>query len=567
MMRGLEQAAQKLGLEVEKKPAKKQVVRSQPSAQEVPMMYRAQVKGRCSLQFASEDQDLERWTEEWVDPQDQQPRYQRSRPQMGKDGTVYRFQVEFPFRLFSNCGQDSIHRPVMGKNGIPFLPGSSVKGLFRRACLKSDRQHNRSAEQSKARLYCGDQEVPGCLRFHGAYPVGNWANRMVDVVHPQQKQQVQGEGTPNALALISLYRPEMVFEFSSQNTEIDWQEVRWLLVETLQFGVGGKTSTGYGLGGNFVGQPLITPNYPIRVELKVVGVSSLLRTDVPEFRPNMFKASLRGHVLRLLAGVCTDEKIVQKEADRLFGNTQQPGVVQLLWQSRQPEKYDTTGKNPTYEAHGFLHLNVPLTDQDFLNGVLRFGFIMGGFGKSWRRVWHDRFYPKYKKFAIGCHWESPDLNDINTSSDLQQFLAKLHQDCADKLGIGSPKSLIWKEAWHPNRVAIYSKVVSQSAAISLFHQPIGHPYKLTPAICGRQLVVKRRIRNDREVDEEKEELVFSSVWHRMLPVHDGQYLEIMTVFHGNRKPWKHQEEDQLLSFIANVESLKFKLTWGSRPTH
>ena len=53
----------------------------------------------------------------------------------------------------------------------------------------------------------------------------------------------------------------------------------------------------------------------------------------------------------------------------------------------------------------------------------------------------------------------------------------------------------------------------------------------------------------------------------MLPLPDNQYLEIVTVFHGDRIPWQRQGQDQLKSFI---EAIKSKLeitspTWGNEP--
>jgi CRISPR-associated protein Cmr6 len=41
----------------------------QTDPKRVPMMYRAQVKGRCSLHNASKgNQDLDAWTEQWIYP-------------------------------------------------------------------------------------------------------------------------------------------------------------------------------------------------------------------------------------------------------------------------------------------------------------------------------------------------------------------------------------------------------------------------------------------------------------------------------------------------------------------
>ncbi|NJM59800.1 MAG: hypothetical protein HC849_05710 [Oscillatoriales cyanobacterium RU_3_3] len=114
--------------------------------EQVPMMYRAQIQGRCSLQYGKNNAHLNRWTEEWVYPnQDGTPSSQYTEPQLGLEGSVYRIKVEFPFRVFSNCGQDSILRPSISTNGLPFIPGSSIKGLFER--LSRHPQVNRALQK------------------------------------------------------------------------------------------------------------------------------------------------------------------------------------------------------------------------------------------------------------------------------------------------------------------------------------------------------------------------------------------------------------------------------------
>jgi len=506
----------------------------------IPMMYRAQVDGRCSLQFAGNNQDLDDWTEEWIYANKQgEPCYQHKIRPEGVDGFVYRIMVEFPFRLFSNCGQDSIARPSIGKYGIPFLTGSSVKGLFKRAC-----------DDQQKLLYCGSPEKPGELRFLGAYPVGNWAERMIDVVHPQQPRQVgsPGKSSTSANAIVSFYKPLMMFEFSSAELTMNWEEVRRILITALQRGVGGKTSNGYGMGGNIPGKPIITPAYSSSFLLSGVGVSSQLRSGLPEFRPNLFKASLRGHVRRLLAGVCGDNSKVETSADALFGHQKSESTVRLVWQSRS-EELNNRGQNPTYKTEGILYLDAPQSDRAFIEKVVKFAFIMGGFGKSWRRVWHDRFYPEYKKFAIGCHWTSDDIDGIHTKGDLTDFLNQLHQSCCDRLNVSSAQSLDWRESWHPGRVAVYTKPTQQSEAVRLFHR---ETFKTTPAIGGKN-------------PGDKRPSFVSSVWHRMLPV-ENQFLEIVTVFYGDLTPWEHREEgDQLMEFIQELKTKGFDLTWGNAP--
>lgn len=157
MIRGLNLAAQSLGIEVENddKPKGGQ---AEFTEDDIPMMYRAQVEWRCSLQFAGPDsKDLEKWREEWIDSSSEKPRYQKALLNTGLDDQTYRILVKFPFRLISNCGNDSIIRPIMGKDGIPLISGSSVKGLFRRAC-----------DKVQVRKYCGfeDAKIRGIVQAH-----------------------------------------------------------------------------------------------------------------------------------------------------------------------------------------------------------------------------------------------------------------------------------------------------------------------------------------------------------------------------------------------------------------
>jgi CRISPR-associated protein Cmr6 len=305
------------------------------------------------------------------------------------------------------------------------------------------------------------------------------------------------------------------------------------------------------------------------VALKGEGVSPLLldKTKTPEFRPNMFKATLRGHFSRLLAGVCDCDPAVEAEVNRLLGGpdrrgNDREGVIKLFWESHKLD-YNWEKCPTSYETEGVLHIatnsKAQINDLNFVRGVLKFAYIMGGVGKSWRRVWHEKFYPDYfqqeeQKFHIGCHWESltptwGEFQQHNASQQLQDFLAQVYQQCCDRLGSHPPKSLNWRESWHPDRVLVYSKVVSDSKIVRLFHN---EKFKTTPAIGGR-------------TSGEKRPTSVSSVWHRMLPLPNNQYLEIVTVFHGDRTAWKRQGQDQLNPFIKAIKSaLKITPpTWGN----
>ncbi|NJO47163.1 MAG: hypothetical protein HC835_16950 [Oscillatoriales cyanobacterium RM2_1_1] len=566
MIRGLEQAAQSLGINSETTATKKRSP-THPSnssiENDIPMMYRAQVEGRCSLMFAGNNKDLEKWKDEWIYPNPKQPRYQRKEPPLGLDGNIYRIQVKFPFRLISNGGQDSIIRPILGKDGIPYFSGSSVKGLFRRAC-----------NESQAKNYCGDDTnlAPSSqgFRFHGAYPVGDWSNMrevtfkkgdkteirygMLDVVHPQQERQI-GSNKQNATALasISLYQPTMIFEFSSFAENTNWKEVENIFWQAIALGFGGKTSTGYGLGAHNSHRPAVIPKTKVDIAFSGRGVSPTLRSDEPEFRPNLFKASLRGHFQRLLSGVMGDRGNLETEVARLFGGSSGPGVLQLLWQQRELT-YGTFGKTQTFKVDGILHLNT-LRDEDvqLIEQILKFAFIMGGFGKSWRRASHELFHETYKKFEIGCHWELDRTDrvwmDIQSTDQLKTFLTEIHQNYITRFMRGDVKPLDWRESWHPDRLSVYAVETRASKVIDLFHDDT---YKTTPAIGGKD-------------PNDKRPKFVSSVWHRMLPIGDGSFLEIITLFHGQRKAWKRGvEEDQLQNFIDSLKGQDLSFIWGNQ---
>lgn len=529
-------------------------------AQEVPMMFRAQTSGRCSLQFAGSQDDRDRWTKELLNCQqgESQPSHQHSEdiPNVIEDGYFFRTKIEFSWRVFTNSGQDSIARPVLDVRGIPHIPGSSIKGLFRRGCQERDRKKNESEKLTN--LYCGDTEnlEPGILRFHGAYPVGDWAGtiedenpdnatyRMVDVVHPQQDWQI---GKPsqkkNASALISLYKPTLVFEISSSKalSQEKWETIQAILKSALRPGLGGKTSSGYGL----VYQP--KDKYEISAYLRGQGINPVLLGKNPEFRPNTFKATLRSHTRRLLAGCISNERDVDRLVGELFGSTKAPARVEIYWDGKFPVIPEST-----YKVKGTLGISVPtVKEQEMLKSVFQFAYTMGGFGKSWRRVWHKIFYPKrqYDK-DIGCHWRADEdwLEEIQKPKQLTAFLDRLEQVCQDYCGSNNSRPLDWREAWHRDRVAVYAAVTERSQAIQLFHDP---KLKMTPEIGGK----------NKGDDRPK---YVSSVWHRMLPIPEKRYLEIVTVFH-QRKSNKGNRDNPLKAFTDELRGKNLKLVWGTHP--
>lgn len=546
--------------------------------QEIPMMYRAQIQKRCSLQFRQKRETgkpthIEQWTEEWLDPREgeTQPRHQYlDVPEIIADGTFCRIKMQFPFRVLSNCGQDSFIRPPIDGCGIPFIPGSSIKGLFLRACKERDLKPENKVKLTQE--YCGRANKIAQLRFHGAYPIGDWAAtkqsgdrvsyRMVDVVHSQQSWQIGDDnwdrGT-NAIAQISLYQPTLIFEISSRESlsKEEWQTIVYILKAALRPGLGGRTSIGYGLAPY---PPRNQNEYDVSAYLHGKGITPVLLSGEPEFRPNIFKATLRGHFQRLLAGCTSDSTTVKKTVGRLFGNENNPARIEIYWDGKPQTEWSYT-----YDVRGQLYIirdpkkeeSFIDKDRQFIQLVFKFAYTIAGWGKSWRRVWHQDFYeePNYDKL-IGCHWKSDEkwLTDITSQENLSDFLNKVEKSAKDYLNQRGNNCLDWRESWHRDRLAVYSNIVTKSQAIALFHQ---EPFRTTPAIGGRK-------------PNDEAPTSVSCVWHRMLPIDNGKYLEIVTVFHGGQnsgwcKQWERKESDQLVKFTNQLIDKGLQFTWGTPP--
>ncbi len=545
----------------------------------IPMMFRAQVRGRCQLNYINkDDSDIDRWAKEWVERADSVP------PKFNNQ--VQTKTYEIGWRFVTNGGQDDgVIRPVMGAQGVPFYPGSSMKGAFRRVCTPSQRER-----------YCGKQTgngdmEPGILRFHGGYPTDErWQDKLVDIVHPQQGWQVQSsQKEGGAFALMSLYQPELRFGISSTVSlpNEEWDTIWQLWGKALTAGIGCRVSAGYG-------QPKTSTTKPLyQTQLKGQGIAPKLLDGSAEFRPNIFRAALRGHALRIFGGLTTADN-AEKAVGQLFGDTQRDGgVVGLLTMGFETTELELgtfgTGnwKVPTYEVEGKLNWFLTQSQSDYNKKALlqlirfltRFAMVLGGFGRAWRRADHRLFYPQYyeghqQKGLIGCHWlwqgNNALLADVSVRKPehLSNFLGRVQSVASDWLKIqGYPVNSnnyanTWREAWHPEKVKVFGYLTDgdYSIAADWLHRPyrqadqsLGHTqgsiYKTS--ITGQMGQIGR-------------------LWHRMYPVvnlikddstpsgraplETTNYLEFLTIFPDNSSA-----SMDFIDFLIDHED--FKLLW------
>jgi CRISPR-associated protein Cmr6 len=565
------------------------------NASDVPMMFRAPVEGRCQLQYIDSDRNadtkshIDRWVSEWtseVSPQVPNLSQEESKTR-AETRADFQTQVhQIAWRFVSNSGADpTIILPVIGARGFPYYPGSSMKGAFRQACHQ--------LFPDKTDYYCGDRDTlsPGILRFHGGYPTSDtWTNHLIDLAHPQQGWQVKNQDTRQkdggAFVQISLYQPELRFGISSPKalTDTEWQEIWQVWQRALSNGIGCRVSAGYG-------KPITQVETPLyRVVLKGQGVASTLLDKTPEFRPNIFRAGLRGHALRIFGSLC-DANTAEGLVQQLFGGIQNEAVWGLLNLGfRETTAFDSNEygdyKMPYYTVKGELTWLLTRSiepDKEkalkvLVSNLMQFAMLLGGFGKSWRRIDHQEFYSndRYEKL-IGCHWTwqraifssnvpKEQLQEIGDLIDRILKAAKVWmKHCDVKANPQNPAD--WREAWCRDRAQIWGRVASSSVAIEWFHKgydevPRGRNFVPTKHLRGTAIAGFTGTRDN--------PTRIGRLWHRMYPViekiqmSDGKirprltekYLELLTFF-----PDPNDRDSQRLSEYLQSSRSPFSRCW------
>jgi CRISPR-associated protein Cmr6 len=559
---------------------------SSDTANKVPLMFRAQVEGRCQIQRLvpkAPEQYATRWADEWV------IEAYPNAPDFGDDAQTKIYELSW--RFVTNSGQDDgVIRPVIGARGWPYYPGSSMKGLFRQAAQRMEQLGE--LKEGTCDRYCGieSKQDPGILRFHGGYPTDTrWTENLVDIVHPQQDQQVKSDArSSSAFIQISLYKPELKFGISSTETldETEWAQI-WAIWETaLSMGLGCRVSAGYGQPENHTGEILY------RARLKGQGQAAKLIDGTGEFRPNIFRAAIRGHALRIFGGL-TDERTAETLVKTLFGGIQGGTFVGLLSMAFHDTRLELgefgqgSYAQPTYSVEGDLlwMLTRDLPDKQkqaltkLIEALTRFAMVFGGFGKSWRRADHRLVHPEYYdqgyKPLIGCHWEwsgkRSQIRDVRVRKleKVGDFIEEVRQIAREWMELQSitpqPGNYAnWREAWHPDNVQVWGREtdgIEDSEAVKWLHGPYreaipsagipeGSIYR--SSVTGRMGQIGR-------------------LWHRMFPkvrlVKDPenpkkpkplvtrQYFELVTLF-----PDQSSESDELLNFLESQQKL-FKKLW------
>jgi CRISPR-associated protein Cmr6 len=447
----------------------------------VPREYRAQALGRCQRQY-TKSPDLNLWIKEWVDG--------ANRRSLFTAAGLHTVEVQIDWRLMSNSGVDEgIIRPVIGAGGWPLIPGSGIKGLFRRAC-----------PAARLQRWCGSpcqggsgELSPGLLRFHGAWPTDvGWSSGLLDIAHSQQNWQVINTSptSRSAVSVVSLYKPCLQVGLSSTDPSLtaeEWEEIDYTLRLALQQGIGARTCVGYGSSGS------VDSDVIFQCGLSGQGPAAKLLDGTFEFRPTMFRAAIRGMALRLFGGI-SDGNTAMAAVDRLFGSINGPegqnvGLLATAYTVDRAElgQFRERGQQQIYATEGFLQWRLMRACRsgeneqllsDLLEALHGLTMSLGGFGRGWRRPDHRIFDPNYPKFPLGCHWQwrepdkLPRWVDVQSGEDLSRLLQRSRELAEAWLKAtgqrpGNPAG--WREVIHPDRMRVWWRIASDAEHAELVH--------------------------------------------------------------------------------------------------
>ena len=552
------------------------------------MEYRAQVLNRCQRQFvtarprdATETwrSPIQKWHDEWKQGVRRDPFKGRQRSEIVAPNLIV-VTAQIDWRLITNSGLDEgFIRPVIDSHGWPLVPGSSMKGLFRREWKRQ------GLDVHLLQRLCGssagsDRMHAGALRFHGAFCLNHaWMEGSLDLTHPQQAWQVgfhrnQDENKPKAIAVVSLSKPKLTIAISykpNSISEAERLEVKRVLKDALGAGIGGRTAAGYG---RVRGQTSFLELF--RCEILGQGIASKLLDihSTAEFRPVLFRASIRCMALRLFSGLLPEEQALA-EVDFLFGSLKGedgPTVGVLLshfentepievgtpaspvghqrWQFKPPKVLRVQGGLVWETRHNLLSNEQARAVGDLLAALHGLVMSLGGFGKSWRRVDH-RIFPLrngshyYSKTPLGCHWEwihvpaSNQWLNVQSTQDLQTLISKarsLARAWLTQKGISIPREVhpSWREVIHPHKMNIWTRPAQSPddcAAINWFHND-----RIISSIRGLE---ECRFKGTSLVGQSRPPSRVGHVWHRMLPLQDS--------VHGYRTVGDQGRQGQLIT--------------------
>ena len=206
--------------------------------------------------------------EQYIDERLTEQIYQRWLNTTKASGAIH-FSGQTDWRMVVGLGGETVLETDMTLHhlyGIPFIPGSALKGLTR-AYVTKEIEGYKSAkiEEDKPdilRIF-GSQNSAGTVVFFDAMPMNGKVEVALDIMNPHYPNYYQTQNqsrptpptndqNPNPVTFLTVVNTTFMFALAPRRPndaqhQQDVQQVRsWLQSALQDYGVGGKTSAGYG---------------------------------------------------------------------------------------------------------------------------------------------------------------------------------------------------------------------------------------------------------------------------------------------------------------------------------
>ena len=137
--------------------------------------------------------------------------------------------------------------------GIPYIPGSAVKGVIRHWIIysKFDQDEKRAEADETFKDIFGTQEQAGKVIFFDAFPAGE-INLKIDIMNPHYPDYYTGKAPPAdwqnpvPIKFPTVEKTKFNFYLGSKDESLLNKASEWLKEALKEYGIGAKTSIGYG---------------------------------------------------------------------------------------------------------------------------------------------------------------------------------------------------------------------------------------------------------------------------------------------------------------------------------
>ena len=176
---------------------------------------------------------------------------------------LYCVDATVDWRLIVGLGSEHVRETNMTLHhiyGIPYIPGSAVKGVLRHWWLQEDFDNNedKALKNKNFLALFGSQEQRGEVQFLDAYP--KQVHFAKDIMNPHYPEYYSGSApptdsqNPRPINFLTVEKAAFRFSFLAKKQELlDKLKARFEDVLELK-GIGAKTAVGYGYFRNFEDQ-------------------------------------------------------------------------------------------------------------------------------------------------------------------------------------------------------------------------------------------------------------------------------------------------------------------------